>query len=195
MNQAGIPRPSGLRRPVPRTSGQTWRKCLYISHRGCSVWVITFRSWTRPGVSCPGYGSGPPESYDQVVRLTWDFWRNMRNCPNGVPMYLAATRSGKPDQEDPSWLGRRSDQHGAVVVEPPLRLSGDPAVKAQHDPHGRLLAGARMSGPKLLWANLPYPYNLTLHSGEYDGDMRAGKGFVQPDKAGSFAWELVGLYR
>src|ERR1017187_1454240 len=46
-----------------------------------------------------------------------------------------------------------------------------------------------------LWGSLPYPYNTVLHSGVYDGDMRAGKGFLQPDKAGSFGAELVGLYK
>jgi hypothetical protein len=34
-----------------------------------------------------------------------------------------------------------------------------------------------------------------LHSGVYDGDMRAGKGFLQPDKAASFGAELVVLYQ
>ena len=44
------------------------------------------------------------------------------------------------------------------------------------------------------WPNLPYPYNTELHSGRYDGDMRAGPGFLQPDKAGSFGIELLTLY-
>jgi hypothetical protein len=52
-----------------------------------------------------------------------------------------------------------------------------------------------MSGPDLLWPNLPYPYNTDLHSGQYDGDMRAGKGFLQPDKAASFGAELVVLFK
>jgi hypothetical protein len=38
-----------------------------------------------------------------------------------------------------------------------------------------------MSGRDLVWGGLPYPYNLDIHSGQYDGDMRAGKGFLQPD--------------
>jgi hypothetical protein len=42
---------------------------------------------------------------------------------------------------------------------------------------------------------LPYPYNLDVHSGRYDGDMRAGKGITQPDKAASFGAELVALYK
>jgi hypothetical protein len=33
-----------------------------------------------------------------------------------------------------------------------------------------------------------------VHSGIYDGDMRAGKGFLQPDKAAAFGYELVTLY-
>ena len=52
-----------------------------------------------------------------------------------------------------------------------------------------------MSRPDILWANLPYPYNTETYSGQYDGDMRAGKGYLQPDKAGSFGAELVMLYK
>jgi hypothetical protein len=42
---------------------------------------------------------------------------------------------------------------------------------------------------------VPFPYNTDVHSGRYDGDMVAGKGFVQPDKAGSFGAELVTLHK
>ena len=38
-------------------------------------------------------------------------------------------------------------------------------------------------------------YNTDVHSGKYDGDMRAGKDFLQPDKAGSFGAELLTLYK
>ena len=34
-----------------------------------------------------------------------------------------------------------------------------------------------------------------LLSGVYDGDMMAGKGFLQPDKAANFGAELVRLYK
>ena len=44
------------------------------------------------------------------------------------------------------------------------------------------------------WALMPFPYNLQPHSGRYDGDMRAGPGVLQPDKAGSFGAELLTLY-
>lgn len=34
----------------------------------------------------PWYGSGPSQAYDHVVRLVFGFWKNMRSCPNGVPL-------------------------------------------------------------------------------------------------------------
>src|SRR5271154_4619829 len=36
----------------------------------------------------PWYGKGPAQAYDHDIRLLWDFWRDMRKCPNGVPYYL-----------------------------------------------------------------------------------------------------------
>src|SRR5262245_37140440 len=44
-------------------------------------------------------------------------------------------------------------------------------------------------------ADLVFPYDTVKHSGVYDGDMVAGKGVLQPDKAASFASELVVLYK
>lgn len=44
-------------------------------------------------------------------------------------------------------------------------------------------------------AVLPYPNNLNHHSGEYNGDMMLGEGYLQVDKAGSFGFELVKLYK
>src|SRR3974390_3472305 len=33
--------------------------------------------------------AGPPSvAYDEVVRLTWEFWRDLKPCPNGVSYYL-----------------------------------------------------------------------------------------------------------
>ncbi len=47
----------------------------------------------------------------------------------------------------------------------------------------------------LLWGGLPYPYNLSMASGNYDGDMRAGQGVLQPDKAASSVADPVMLYK
>jgi hypothetical protein len=52
-----------------------------------------------------------------------------------------------------------------------------------------------LSSPDSRWPNLPYPYNMQVEKGIYDGDMILGKDFLQPDKAGSFGLELVKLYK
>jgi hypothetical protein len=52
-----------------------------------------------------------------------------------------------------------------------------------------------MSAPDVLYANLPYPYDLAVCSGNFDGDVRAGNRYLQPDKAASFGKELLVLYK
>ncbi|HVN07247.1 MAG TPA: hypothetical protein VMT86_22665 [Bryobacteraceae bacterium] len=142
----------------------------------------------------PWYGSGPSEAYDHVVRLAFGFWINMRKCPNGVPYYLQH-QVWKADAGDPRGLG--GDQIPMALSSWYLLYGylGDPAPKDNMVLMADYWLAHGMSQPELLWASLPYPYNLEVHSGAYDGDMRAGKGFLQPDKAGSFGAELVVLYK
>jgi hypothetical protein len=52
----------------------------------------------------PWYGIGPSRAYDHVVRLVWNFWKSMRSCPNGVPVYMQH-QVWKPDVDDPRGLG------------------------------------------------------------------------------------------
>ena len=142
----------------------------------------------------PWYGSGPSEAYDHDVRLLFQFWVNMRNCPNGVPYYLQH-QVWKPDQDDARGIG--GDQIPMALSSWNLLYGylGDTAVKDNMVLMADYWLDHGASGPKDPWANLPFPYNLEVHSGLYTGDMRAGKGFVQPDKAASFAAELVVLYK
>ncbi|HVN80257.1 MAG TPA: hypothetical protein VMW38_14775 [Terriglobia bacterium] len=141
----------------------------------------------------PWYGTGPSQAYDHVVRLVFNFWLNMRNCPNDVPYYLQH-QVWKPGQDDSRGLG--GDQIPMALSSWNLLHGylGDPAVKQNMILMADYCLAHGMSSPDTLWPNLPYPYNTNLHSGQYDGDMRAGKGFLQPDKAGSFGAELVVLY-
>ena len=146
------------------------------------------------GKIVPWYGSGPSQAYDHVVRLLFNFWNGMRKCPNGVPMYMQH-QVWKPDKEDPRGLG--GDQINMALSSWNLLYGylGDPAVRANMIYMADYWLAHGLSAGDDLWANLPYPYNTELHSGVYDGDMRAGKGFLQPDKAASFGAELVGLYK
>ncbi len=142
----------------------------------------------------PWYGSGPSQAYDHVIRIVFNFWRNMRNCPNGVPYYLQH-QVWKPDADDPRGLG--GDQIPMALSSWNLLYDylGDPLVRQNMLLMADYWLEHGMSGPDALWANLPYPYNTDIHSGKYDGDMRAGRGFLQPDKAASFGAELIVLYK
>ncbi len=142
----------------------------------------------------PWYGRTAGEAYDHNIRQLWNFWITMRICPNGVPYYLQH-QVWKPGADDPRGLG--GDQLCMALSSWNLLYDylGDPAVKANM----RLMADYWMdhglSPEDALWGGLPYPYNLDVHSGRYDGDMRAGPGFLQPDKAASFGAELLMLYK
>lgn len=134
----------------------------------------------------------PAEAYDHVVNLVWHFWNSMGNCSNGLP-YFFQHQVWKPTH-DPRGLG--GDQLAMALSSLNLLYgySGDPAVRRMMERIADYYLTRGFSGPRDAWPNLPYPYNTDLHSGFYDGDMRAGKGFLQPDKAGSLGIELLTLF-
>jgi hypothetical protein len=144
------------------------------------------------GMIRPWSDDDPAKAYDRVIRLVWGFWQRMEKCPNGVPYYLQH-QVWKPEH-DPRGLG--GDQLSMALSSWNLLHGylGDPAVVSNM----RLLAdhwlAHGMTGPDGPWPNVPFPYNTDVHSGRYDGDMVAGKGYLQPDKAGSFGAELVVLH-
>jgi hypothetical protein len=142
----------------------------------------------------PWSADKPSEAYDHDIRLIWNFWIHMRICPNGIPYYLQH-QVWKAEEDDPRGLG--GDQINMALDSWRLLYGylGDPAIRQNMTMMADYWLAHGMSAPDVLWANLPYPYNLSVHSSEYDGDMRAGKGILQPDKAGSFGAELVMLYK
>ncbi len=146
------------------------------------------------GKIVPWYGDDPMQAYDHIVRIVWNFWIAMRDGPNGVPYYLQH-QVWRPDKDDPRGLG--GDQINMALSSWNLLYgyTGDPAVRANM----RLIADYWMDhglAPEdQLWGGLPYPYNMGMQTGNYDGDMRAGLGFLQPDKAATFGAELVMLYK
>ncbi len=75
------------------------------------------------------------------------------------------------------------------------QYTGDPAVIENMKYLADEYLARSLSDPACIWPDLPYPYNTEIHSGKYDGDMRNGKGYLQPDKAGNFGYELVTLYK
>jgi hypothetical protein len=142
----------------------------------------------------PWFGSTLGEAYDFAARKPWEFWHAMRQCANGVPYYLQH-QVWRPDKDDARGIG--GDQIPMALTSWTLLYgyTGDAALQRNVVEMADYWLDHGVSPATAPWASLPYPYNLDVHSGRYDGDMRAGKGFVQPDKAASFGAELIVLYK
>src|SRR5215216_1234146 len=148
----------------------------------------------KDGKIIPWHSPNLGQAYDHNIRLVWNFWKNMRLCPNGVKYYMQH-QVWKKRAEDPNGLG--GDQLNMALSSWNLlyQYLGDRAVKDDMVYIADYYIEHALSKPTDAWPDVPYPYNTDLHSGIYDGDMRAGKKFFQPDKAASFASELVVLYK
>ncbi|HQK36369.1 MAG TPA: hypothetical protein PLC81_01930 [Bacteroidales bacterium] len=145
------------------------------------------------GAILPWYSSNPGESYDTCLLLVWNFWKNMEIDSNGLRYYM----------NHQVWAPHH-DMRGLGGDQMAMALSSWRLLYAYTGDQG-LIENMRYIADEYLarglskatdqWPFLPYPYNTVIHSGIYDGDMRNGKGFTQPDKAGSFGIELVQLYK
>jgi len=146
------------------------------------------------GAILPWFSANPSVAYDHDLRLLWKFWHEMRTCGNGIPYYLQH-QVWKEDEDDPRGIG--GDQIDMAIESWNLLYGylGDPALVDNMVMMADFYLDHGMSAADSLYANLPYPYNLEGCSGRFDGDMRAGKGYLQPDKAGAFGAELVLLYK
>jgi len=142
----------------------------------------------------PWFSNDPGGSYDHIINIVWNFWDSMRTDLNGLPYYMnhQVWRKGFNDHR-----GIGGDQISMALsswrllyaYNGNLRILEDMKFMADYYlTHGLSAANSK-------WPNIPYPYNTLLYSGIYDGDMITGKGYTQPDKAGSFGYELVNLYK
>ena len=144
------------------------------------------------GAIVPWYSENPGVAYDHGIDLVWNWWKNLETCPNGVKYYLQ--HQVWSPTHDPRGLG--GDQIAMALSSWSLlyAYSGDPSVLQNMRDIADYYVAHSLSSPILTWGNLPYPYNLDVHSGVYDGDMVRGPRILQPDKAGSLGAELVVLY-
>lgn len=146
------------------------------------------------GAILPWYNDRPSVAYDHHIRAIWKFWLGMRTCGKGIPYYL----------QHQVWMETRDDERGIGGDQIPMALDswnllygylGDPDLHKNMIMMADYWLDHGMSAPGIRYANLPYPYDLNVCSGEFDGDMRAGKGYLQPDKAASFGVDLVLLHK
>jgi hypothetical protein len=142
----------------------------------------------------PWYSNDPGQSYDHIVNIVWNFWDTMRIDMNGLPYYM----------NHQVWRKDFNDHRGIGGDQISMALSSWRLLYA-YTGNLRILENMKfmtdyylthgLSAANSKWSNIPYPYNTLLYSGIYDGDMIKGKGYTQPDKAGSFGYELVNLYK
>jgi hypothetical protein len=146
------------------------------------------------GKITPWYDRDPGKSFDHVINLVWNFWDTMRMDMNGLPYYM----------NHQVWEDKYNDRRGIGGDQLQMALSawrllyaytGNERVKVNMCFMADYYLSHSLSGPNEKWPDIPYPYNTLIYSGIYDGDMVIGKNFTQPDKAGSFGYELVNLYK
>lgn len=146
------------------------------------------------GELLPWYSQDPSTAYDHIVRIVWNFWSSMRRDPNGLPYYMSHQ----------IWTRDRDEQRGIGGDQIQMAMSawrmlyyylGDERIVDNMRFMADYYLTHSLSPADAEWPNLPYPYNTLTYSGIYDGDMILGKGYTQPDKAGSFGIELVNLYK
>ncbi len=155
--------------------------------------IYHFVRLDKTGSILPWYSDNLGQSYDEVLKLVWNFWKNMETCTNGVKYYM--NHQVWSERHDRRGLGGDQLQMALSSWDLYYNYSGDESVIENMKYIADYYLEHSLSASDCVWPWLPYPYNMDIHSGEYDGDMILGKGFTQPDKAGSFAFELVHLYK
>jgi len=142
----------------------------------------------------PWYADDPATSYNHIVRQIWNFWDTMRRDMNGLPYYMNH-QVWVPSPNDPRGIG--GDQFAMALSSWRLlyQYTGNERIRENMKFIAEYYLSHGLSPENAVWPNLPYPYNTFIYSGFYDGDMVEGKDITQPDKAGSFGYELVQLFR
>jgi len=147
----------------------------------------------RDGNILPWFSSDQGESYDTVLMLVWNFWKNMETDSSGLKYYMNH-QVWKPEHD---MRGLGGDQINMALSSWRLlyAYTGDRSIVENMKYMADEYLARSLSDSSCIWPFLPYPYNTEILSGRYDGDMRNGKGYLQPDKAGNFGYELVNLYK
>lgn len=158
----------------------------------------------RTGKILPWYNDDPGISYDFVLNAIWNYWKNM-------PGHWVRALHGKENLSwkkelkfPPKYLifrtfedqGIGGDQFAMMLSSWDLyyNYSGNPEVLKNMVFQADWYLNHGLSSTEAEWPSIPYPCNLE-EAPVYDGDLILGKGFTQPDKAGSFGAELIMLYK
>ena len=173
-----------------QVTGTRVRDTLLI---GDTIQYHAVRINQKDGSILPWYSADPGTSYDTVLMLVWDFWKNMETDSNGLKYYMNH-QVWKPEHD---MRGLGGDQINMALSSWALlyAYTGDATVVENMKYMADTYLERSLSKSCDKWPYIPYPYNTDIHSGIYDGDMRNGKDITQPDKAGTFGYELINLFK
>jgi len=131
---------------------------------------------------------------DDIVDRLYSFWKSMSPSINGLPYYMVhlVWKEGFEDRRSVA-----GDQCAMIMSSWRLlyQYLGDENIKEEMKFIADYYLTHSLSPENAVWPNIPYPYATKIYSGFFDGDMILGKGYLQPDKAGSFGYELTNMYR
>ncbi len=145
------------------------------------------------GEILPWYSANAGQSYDHVLSLVWSFWKNMEVDSNGMQYYM--NHQVWDETHDKRGLGGDQLMMAMSSWDLYYNYTGDQSLIENMKYMADYYLSHSLSPANAQWPHLPYPYNMNVESGIYDGDMILGEGYLQPDKAGSFGYELVHLYK
>ncbi len=148
----------------------------------------------KHGKILPWFSNDPGKSFNHVLGLVWKFWDTMRIDMNGLPYYM---NHQVWNQNFGDRRGIGGDQFAMAISSWRLyyAYTGNEKVKENMFFLADYYLTHGLSPANVAWPDIPFPYNTYIYSGIYDGDMKIGPGYTQPDKAGSFGLELVHLYK
>jgi hypothetical protein len=133
------------------------------------------------------------KAYDDVLQRVWLFWKNIETDSNGQKYYM--NHQVWHPHHDKRGLGGDQLMMALSSWDLYYNYTGDTGVLGNMQYMADYYLAHSLSPADSKWPNLPYPYNMDVESGIYDGDMILGKNYLQPDKAGSFGNELIRLYK
>jgi Secretion system C-terminal sorting domain len=172
-----------------------WFLCFVLYYRPDAQQVLVFHTIQTDsnGYMISWYNPDPGISYDHDLQLIWNFWNNIPTSL-GTKFYMT-DHSYAPTQQA-NMVG--GDQFAMAMSSWGLyyAYTGDTALVENMAYIANTYLANSMSAGNDAWPNIPYPCNPTNPSlPVYDGDYVLGAGYTQPDKAGSFAFELLTLYK
>jgi hypothetical protein len=141
----------------------------------------------------PWYSADLGESYDYVLDKVWHFWKNIEVDSNGMKYYM--NHQVWDPRHDKRGLGGDQLMMALSSWDLYYNYTGDESLIENMKYMADYYLAHALTPADSKWPNLPYPYNMEVEKGIYDGDMILGKDYLQPDKAGSFGFELVKLYK